>query len=318
LSVHRIPVTIVHYGRFDPRRKTGGVETFARNLQSVFAHVEFLTTESTDAERRSVMERNLPVVCDNQLVLDWPDTYPVIGFQHGVALRKVMLTHTWTDARLAWRQMRASRRSNTTWVACAHWISREFGRLFGNAAQHVVYHQVDVERFDGDRSLAEPRLILHDGRSPHKGKHLFERLVTQFPDWRFESLSCPPDQVPQRMKQGTAFMHLSRYEGNSIVCNEAMAMNLPCLFTDVGLMRDGQPLDVKIIPAADAFRHPDRLQAHVAAFLASLEQRVWEPRKWTMEHATPAAHRRAWSEVMRDMKRRHPQLAIPETLPEVP
>jgi hypothetical protein len=83
-------------------------------------------------------------------------------------------------------------------------------------------------------------------------------------------------------------------------------------------MRDGQPLDVKIIPAADAFRHPDRLQAHVAAFLASLEQRVWEPRKWTMEHATPAAHRRAWSEVMRDMKRRHPQLAIPETLPEVP
>jgi len=57
------------------------------------------------------------------------------------------------------------------------------------------------------------------------------------------------------MRKARAFIHLSSYEGNSIVCNEAMAMNLPCMFTDVGLMRDsGRPQDVRVSPPNVLFR----------------------------------------------------------------
>ena len=68
--------------------------------------------------------------------------------------------------------------------------------------------------------------------------------------------------MPDRFRQGAAFLHLSRYEGNSIVCNEAMAMDLPCLFTRVGLMRDGADLDVapccRVPPAPASGARPRR------------------------------------------------------------
>jgi glycosyltransferase involved in cell wall biosynthesis len=296
----RIPQTVVHYGLFDPRQHTGGVETFARNLGLVFEDVLFMTPETRDESL--VRREKLPVICDNQWVLDWPEDLPVIGFQHGVALVKSAVIPGRDNASLAWRQRKAAKRKNTLWVACAQWISHTFGRVHGNKANHVVYHAVDLDRFDGKLDNAGSRLVLHDGRTPHKGSKLYPRLERAFPDFRFETLSCRPEEVPDRMRRAAAFVHLSLYEGNSIVCNEAMAMDLPCLFTRVGLMRDGaEQFDVAVLRVRDAFVRPKRLVEEVGAFLSSLE-RPRHPRGWVLEHASFEANRTAWQRVVDDFR----------------
>ena len=298
----KLPMKVAHYGRFDPRVRTGGVETFARNLQIVFEDVEFLTPDSGAIDR--VIRERLPVICDNQMVSDWPETFPVIGFQHGVAKVKSSLTKSWTDRKLAKAQAAAASRPNTYWVACARWIGQTFEKLHGNQADRVVYHQVDVDTFDGKLVNEDSRLILHDGRSEHKGKRLFEHLVKALPEWRFETLNCKPEEVPDRMREAAAFLHLSRYEGNSIVCNEAMAMNLPCLFTRVGLMNDDEPLDVSIVESSEVYGSKKKLVETVQTFLEGLSMRTYQPRNWTMQNATPEAHVAAWRDVMGDFGER--------------
>jgi hypothetical protein len=289
----KLPISIVHYGRYDPRTRIGGVETFARNLDRVFQSVEFMTPENLNVER--VRKDHILVICDNQFVTDWPDSIPVIGFQHGVAAVKCKITKKRSDRARAARQAKAAERPNTLWVACAHWISNTFAHLHGNGASHVVYHQVDLERFDGERGDVDQSLILHDARSVHKGKKLVAYLQKQFPAWRFEPLDCKPAEVPERMRGAKAFLHLSRYEGNSIVCNEAMAMNLPCMFTTVGLMKDADgPDDVFRVDPDLAFGDAGALVAAFDGFTRTLETRTYTPRMWVMEHASPVVHLDAW------------------------
>jgi glycosyltransferase involved in cell wall biosynthesis len=299
----KIPATVVHYGQGDPRVQTGGVETFARNLGLAFESVEFMTPETLDVG--SVVERRLPVVCDNQWVLDWPEHVPVIGFQHGFAAKKALVTRSLHDAKLGVLQLRAARRKNTLWVACAEWISRAFARFYGNRAEHVVYHPVDLERFDGKLRNAGSKLLLHDGRSPHKGSRLYPVLERAFRQFSFEPLACKPADVPERMRSAAAFLHLSRYEGNSIVCNEAMAMDLPCLFTRVGLMLDrGQDFDVHRVPVADVFGSRRRLVRSVGSFLASLNERSYHPRRWPEQNASLELNVASWRRVIDDLDRR--------------
>jgi Glycosyl transferases group 1 len=293
---------IVHYALNDPRLVKGGVETFAQNLGLVFGEVMYMTPATRDLEL--VRSRRLPVVCDNQWVLDWPEDVPVIGFQHGVVLKKLMALRKKELIGLARRQARAAKRNNTLWIACARWISETFARLHGNGAAHVIYHPVDLERFDGRLENEDSRLVLHDGRFPHKGSLVYPRLAAEFPRFRFEPLACPPEAVPDRLRHASAFFHLSSYEGNSIVCNEAMAMNLPCLFTAVGLALDGEDLDVARMPREwvygplAPFRQGLVLGA-VRQFLDSLGQRRYEPRRWVESHASLAITRARWAEALR-------------------
>lgn len=297
-----LPIAIAHYGRNDPTTHVGGVETFARNLRLIFDEVTLLHPKSP--QLREWAERGVPIVCDNQTVTDWPDHVPVIGFQHGVAAVKKGHTRSFTDGRLARGQAKAARRPNTVWVACARWIADTFQRLHGNGASHVVYHQVDLDRFDGERRDVDPRLVLHDARSEHKGKALVEHLQARFPEWRLEPLACTPEQVPDRMRRARAFLHLSRYEGNSIVCNEAMAMDLPCLFTRVGLMQDEDgPPDVEVIDMDRAFSDREWLSERFADFVGSLDQVERNPRRWVLEHAHLDVARASWQQVIDDWRR---------------
>jgi hypothetical protein len=296
--VELIERSVVHYALNDPRTARGGVESFAQNLGSVFREVLCMTPKTQDLAL--VRERRLPVICDNQWVLDWPTDVPVIGFQHGVMLKKYFALRQRELVELVRRQARAAKRKNTLWVACARWISDTFARLHGNRAAHVIYHAVDLERFDGRLDNDGSRLVLHDGRFRHKGSLVYPRLAQAFPDYTFEPLGCTPAEVPERMRRARAFMHLSSYEGNSIVCNEAMAMNLPCLFTRVGLALDGEPLDIACMPRSFVygplapFRSRSLLHA-VADFLKSLETRRYEPRRWIEANASLSATRASWA-----------------------
>ncbi len=296
-----LPIAVAHYGRHDPTTHVGGVETFARNLRLIFDEVALLHPKSPDLAEWA--KRGAPIICDNQTVSDWAPDVPVIGFQHGVAAVKATHTRSFTDRRLARGQAKAAARPNTLWVACAQWIARTFERLHGNGASHVVYHQVDLSRFDGRRGEVDPALLLHDARTDPKGKALVQDLAAAFPQWKLEPLACTPDQVPDRMRRARGFVHLSRYEGNSIVCNEAMAMDLPCLFTRVGLMQDEQgPDQVQVIDMDRAFSDPPWLRERFAAFVDGLEGPPVHPRQWVLAHADIEVARASWQRVIEDWR----------------
>ncbi len=289
----RIPRRVVHYSRLDPDTTRGGVESFAHNLRLSFEQVEFMTPATRDEAR--VRRERLPVICDNQMVLDWPRDVPLIGFRHGAAWRKFRVTRSIYDLGLAARQLRAARRPKVAWTSCAHWIDAAFTRAAGSPGAAVIYHPVDLQRFDGQLDNAGSRLVLHDARSEHKGRDVLERLARALPEYRFEALACASAEVPNRMRKAAAFVHLSRYEGNSIVCNEAMAMNLPCLFSRVGLMLDSdQSFDVQLVEPAVAFGDPSALLLATRVFLASLDGRSYTPRAWVTEHASVQATQAAW------------------------
>ncbi|MBK8237452.1 MAG: glycosyltransferase [Deltaproteobacteria bacterium] len=304
-SAEKLPLRVVHYGRRDPSRGAGGVEAFARRLALVFDEVEFAWPGHP--QLGALARDRAIIICDNDTALDWPRELPLVAFQHGVAWQKAWLTHTLTDARMAARQLLAARRRHTVWAACAHWIAGAFGRLHPQAPQHVIFHFVEPERFDGRLDNAGSNLVLHDARSEHKGKRLVEQLQQALPQWRFESLACAPEQVADRMRKAAAFLHLSRYEGNSIVCNEAMAMDLPCIFTDVGLARDAKrgqvELDVALLDAKRCFESTAYLVEQVGQQLATLGRVRRSPRRFMLEHATPAAARERWRAVIEDLAR---------------
>jgi hypothetical protein len=288
-----LAMRVIHHARLDPRGRVGGVHSFALGLRQVFTDVEFTTPSTPSLEKLATPETL--VICDNHSVTDWPRGYPVVGFRHGVAAEKVRLTRNWTDTKLALGQWRAAHRKGVIWVACAGWIADASQRFYGSRTDHVVYHPIDTERFDGRLDNVGSRLILHDARGAHKGQHLIPVLQKTFPDWHFEGLNCTPSEVPERMRTAAGFIHLSRYEGNSIVCCEAMAMNLPCLFTNVGLMRDpALNLDVSIIDATRSFSDSAYLIASVSSFLHEISTGTRQPRNWILENATLTQVRHRW------------------------
>ena len=293
----KISLAVLHYSAHDPRTTVGGVQTFARNLTLLFEEVRFATPKDCDFDL--IVKHNIPVICDNQHVVDWPAGHPVIGFQHGVGAVKFNVTRSRGHRRLARAQRRAAKRQNTLWVANAEWVAAAFGRLYGNRVDHVIYYPVDVARFDAQLDGEGSRLILHDARTKHKGEALIEEIKKGFPKWQFEPLDCKPDLVPDRMRHARAFIHLSRYEGNSIVCNEAMAMNLPCMFTAVGLMQDrNRPTDVYLVDPDKIYGSRGSLIKEVGTFLESLDSRIYNPREWILANATPDISLDAWNRVM--------------------
>ena len=233
----------------------------------------------------------------------YADGHPVIGFQHGVGAAKFQATGSFSHWNLARRQKRAAGRPRTLWVASAQWIASAFESLYGTQVRHVIYYPTDSDRFDGRLENAGSRLVLHDARTRHKGSALIPVLQSALPDWSFEPLACRPEQVPDRMRKAKAFVHLSRYEGNSLVCNEAMAMNLPCLFTRVGLMTDpAAPGDVALMDVDEAYGDRERLIGRVAAFLNGIDDRVWNPRAWVLADASLATAAAGWRRVIADFE----------------
>ncbi len=303
-AIERLPHSVVHYSKFDPRTTVGGVETFGRRLQLVFEEVHYMTPRTRDEQM--VRRQRLPVICDNQLVRDWAPDIPVIGFQHGVGAVKFAATRSFSHWCLRERQRRAAKRARTLWVSCAEWVADAFNELYGNGGSHIIYYPVDTDRFDGKLENEASRLILHDARLKHKGARLIPLLQQAYPAWQFEHLNCVPDQVADRMRTARAFVHLSYYEGNSVVCNEAMAMNLPCFLTRVGLMRDRhRPEDVCVIEPEVAFDDPEQLIASFGDFLSSLPTRSYAPRRWSLTHATMQHSRNGWSDVLQDFTRNY-------------
>ena len=300
--VDKIPVSIIHYNKEDPLTTTGGVQSFAKGLTQIFKSVKYMTPNNLDV--KYILNNQVPVICDNQMVSDIPNDIPVIGFQHGVGAVKYEVTRSSGHRRLKRAQEKASKRPNTIWVACADWIASKFEKIYGNKTNYVIYHHINTDLFDGNLENENSRLILHDARTVHKGSNLLPVIEKAFPDWEFQPLNCKPEDVPNRMRSARAFIHLSHYEGNSIVCNEAMAMDLPCMFTRVGLMQDAnRPQDIYLIDTDKAYKDRDGLIKETGIFLETLHNKNYNPRSWVLNNAIPLISHKKWKQTMIDFQK---------------
>ena len=301
-NVDKIPVSIIHYNKEDPLATTGGVQSFAKGLTQIFKSVKYMTPNNLDV--KYILNNQVPVICDNQMVSDIPNDIPVIGFQHGVGAVKYEVTRSSGHRILKRAQEKASKRPNTIWVACADWIASKFENIYGNKTNYVIYHHINTDVFDGNLENENSRLILHDARTVHKGSNLLPVIEKAFPDWEFQSLNCKPEDVPNRMRSARAFIHLSHYEGNSIVCNEAMAMDLPCMFTRVGLMQDAnRPRDIYLIDTDKAYKDRDGLIKETGIFLETLHNKNYNPRSWVLNNAIPLISHKKWKQTMIDFQK---------------
>ena len=80
-------------------------------------------------------------------------------------------------------------------------------------------------------------------------------------------------------------------------------MNLPCLFTRVGLMNDPDgPTVVVLMDVDTAYGRREQLVERMATFLASLDERDWSPRDWVIAHASPERSVEGWRRVMADFE----------------
>ena len=80
-------------------------------------------------------------------------------------------------------------------------------------------------------------------------------------------------------------------------------MDLPCLFTRVGLMQDEDgPDQVTILDMERAFTDRAWLRQQFGAFLVGLDQRETHPRQWVLEHAHIDVARASWQRVIDDWR----------------
>jgi hypothetical protein len=78
-----------------------------------------------------------------------------------------------------------------------------------------------------------------------------------------------------------------------------MAMNLPCMFTRVGLMQDpNRPDDVYLVEPREMFHDADRLVEEFGKFLETLDTRAYNPRAWTLANATREIAVQGWRKAM--------------------
>ena len=293
----KIPLKVIHYSKDDPLTTTGGVQSFAKGLNQIFKNVQYMTPKNLSV--KYILANQIPVICDNQMVSDIPKNIPVIGFQHGVGAVKYSVTGLSGHRKLRRAQEKASKRPNTIWVSCADWIAAKFEQLYGNKTSNVIYHHINTDLFNGSLNNKNSKLILHDARTAHKGSEILPIIKEEFQEWEFESLNCYPEEVPNRMRGARAFIHLSKYEGNSIVCNEAMAMNLPCMFTSVGLLQDSnRPKEIYLIDTDKAYTDHEILIEETRLFLNSLDEKKYNPRKWVLNNATPIISYKKWIQTM--------------------
>ena len=112
------------------------------------------------------------------------------------------------------------------------------------------------------------------------------------------------------MRKAKAFIHLSKYEGNSIVCNEAMAMNLPSMFTNVGLMKDeNRPKEAYLIDLNKIYKSyfgikiiKNRINSPNGLFIKSLNNNDYNPRKWVLENAVASISNKKWEKTILDFQ----------------
>jgi len=300
---------IIHHCRYSVHHpQKGGVENFGLNLKNIFKKVHFtLPGDITPDLVRLVQAKNIPIICDYHSVLDWPEEVKTIGFQHGCAQLRGEITGETMLKEIGREQVVASKRRNAVWVADSQWVSDMCEKYYGRSAEYIIYHAVSDDFFRNSRTHQRVPVtkVFHDARLAHKGRDIIPVLQEAFPKISFIQLQCKHSKIIDVLKDCDVFMHLSKYEGNSIMCNEVMALNIPLVTTDVGLFHEDLGVEeIRIVPVGGCFgENKDRLIEIFGQYVSALNNRkigVEKINQWHQSHATNAHNEILWRQVVEE------------------
>ena len=182
------------------------------------------------------------VIVDNHDCLVVPSAVACIAVQHGCAGAHFARCPEWPGgAEMAAAQREAAKRPRTMMVGCSEWAAH-FGLEFtGAMAGRIIYGAVDLNAFHPSerqrRRDASVPVALHHCADSNKGSGIIDRVAAALKgEFEFRRLNVPPASVPAAMQGADIWLCLSAAEGLPTVVQEAMAVNLVVVGTDVGVL----------------------------------------------------------------------------------
>ena len=215
---------------------TGGTERFTEYLREA---IGCDVRSPADPHRLGKYEW---VISNADLGLDWASNK--ICFFHGL-WKQLHVNLGITSGTEEERQRQAAQRKDVYLVAASNSVASQLECWYQVSKNkiRVISHGIPLDVWRP--ALSNPKSIrpriLHVATDIVKAREIIPVLQRILPDFDFvlvyRRIGLPA--TPELYQRGDIFLHLSRYEGNSYACMEALACGLPSVLTDVGFFAEG-------------------------------------------------------------------------------
>jgi len=256
-----------------------GVPVFNGRLQDAFARFGLqVPWEHPDAWANGSIKgdpaRDIVIVTNEDAILIPPEI-AVIAIQHGCAPEYFARCQDPWCQDINPKQIEASKRPRTFWVACAESCAHEYFQHHGYHADRIILNGLDTDRFFPlERQIRKDTLrpvIVHHCADNRKGVEQIGAVAVELgDDFLVRPLDSPPEAVADAMRCADMFLCLSVAEGCPCVVNEALATGLVMVSTDVGLYWRAEDA-----PPGVRFRWQDRGDAKL---VANAVREAWKDR----------------------------------------
>lgn len=248
---------------YDRSMRTG-VPQFNARLQDAFARFGLQVPWEHPDRGGWDKDRDIVIVTNEDAIRIPPDI-AVIAVQHGCAPEYFARCADPWCADINPKQIAASKRPRTYWVACSEACSHEYFQHHGYQADRIIINGVDTDQFFPlERQIKKDRsrpVIIHHCADRRKGIEQIGAVAAELGDeFLVRPLDSPPEAVADAMRTADMFLCLSVAEGCPCVVSEALATGLVVVSTDVGLY-----WRVEDAPPGVSFRWQDRNDAKLVA-----------------------------------------------------
>jgi len=280
-------MNVVLASKVDLAKGTGVAQYWARMLKGLAARGISVKSVPLGEIGRHATSQDI-VIVDNHDCRAVPADIACISVQHGCAGEHFARCPDWSGgADMAAAQREAAKRPRTLFVGCSEWAAHYGMKHAGAVAGRIIYGAVDTHTFHPSerqrkRDAAVP-IVMHHCADANKGSGIVDKVAAALKDeFAVRRLNAPPASVPAAMQGADIWLCLSASEGLPTVVQEAMAVDLVVVSTNVGVLWPPYAAEDTGATIFDWQKRGD------AAFVAERIKEAWAHRK--------GANGRAWAE----------------------
>ena len=177
----------------------------------------------------------------------------------------------------------------------------------GVKANKIILNGIDLNEFiskEIDITKQKPIVIHAAADKVNKGGDFIKELQSKCTDFDFQYLDAKNlKETSEKYRRGDLFLHLSKYEGDSIAIKEAASSGLPMLVTDVGIFeKDTKECPGIIIPWQESRNLELVIQKlHELWNMVKNKQLKMQPRAWAEKYADYERFAKEWREFLNEI-----------------